>query len=151
MSPPSRQLQAENAALRERVQDLEAQLRARDARVAMLEEQVGATATRLAELEQDAQQRRRFDKAARTRQEEPAQPMRTRAPEQNRGRPLEPADTVRDRSQYERCPDCGLDIDSATAKRIMVMACYNQLDHRAWGGCGGDAGAIECAPVLPTA
>lgn len=112
-------LQSENAALRERVQDLEAQVRARDGRVGELEAQarareervvalegqVVATAARLAELEQDAQRRRKLGKAARQRREEPATPRRVRAPEQNHGRPLDPP-TAFATHTYERCPDC---------------------------------------------
>jgi transposase len=98
-------LQAENAALRERVQQLEGHLRGREERLQVLEEQVAAATTRLAELEQQAQRRHRFGKAARPRPEEPAKPRRARAAEHNQGRPLDPP-TAFATQAYECCPDC---------------------------------------------
>ena len=91
-------LQVENARLR-------AENAVLQARVQQLEEQVAGTSARLAELEQNAQRRRKFGKAARTRPDEPGQPRRARAPEQNRGRPLDPP-TAFATHAYERCPDC---------------------------------------------
>ncbi len=91
-------LHAENAALRARVQQLEAQVQA-------LQEQIASASARMAELEQAAQRRHPFGKAARPRSDEPAKPRRVRAPEQNRGRPLDPP-TAFATHAYERCPDC---------------------------------------------
>jgi hypothetical protein len=97
-------LRAENAALRERVKQLAAQVSARDERLQVLEEHLGAVTTRVRELEQGGQRRRKFGKAAPA--EGPAKPRKVRSAEQNRGRPLDPPTAFATR-QYERCPDCG--------------------------------------------
>ena len=87
------------------VHELEGQLRAREERVQQLEAQLATATARVVELEQDGQRQHKFGKAASPKPDEPAQPRRGRAPEQNRARRLDPP-TAFETHQYERCPDC---------------------------------------------
>jgi hypothetical protein len=92
-------LQAENAALRQRVEDPTAQ-------VARLTEQLASALQRIGELDAKKTPPPAFVKATVPERPPPRPPRRKRAPEQNHARQREEPSVVVEHA-IARCPDCG--------------------------------------------